>query len=127
LSSAGAAAVEEAVFLDQLERIALPVLAPRVHHIDVCKQQHALLGRVLRADARNDVAVVRLALGDHDLHIVGTEAGGLEPRLSRTHDLRAGAGRLRGIDLDHLLVNLAKGCAAGIVGGAGRRKQRQGK
>jgi hypothetical protein len=39
----------------------------------------------------------------------------------------AGAGRLRGVDLDHLSVNLAEGGPAGIVGGFCRCEQGQGK
>ena len=56
-----AAPVEIAVLLDQRERIALPVLALGVDHIDVREQQHALLRGAVRTDARDDVAVVRLA------------------------------------------------------------------
>ena len=88
-----AAAIEEAVFLDQLERIALPVGALRIHHVDVREQQHAFLLRAGRADARDDVAVVRFAFGNHDLQVVGRESRCLQPRLGGAHHLRAGAGR----------------------------------
>ena len=91
----GAAAIEEAVFLDELERIALPIGALRIHDVDVREQQHAFLLCAGRADARDDVAVVRFAFGNHDLHVVGRESRGLQPRLGGADHLRAGPGRGR--------------------------------
>ena len=103
-----AAAIKVAAFFDQLERIALPVGAFRIHDVDVCEQQHAFLLCARRANARDDIAVVRFAFGNHDLQVVGRESRCPQPRLRGADDLRAGPGRGRRVDFDHLLVDLAK-------------------
>ncbi len=70
----GTAAKKETVFLDELERIALPVGALRIHDVDVCEQQHRLLFCAGRPDANDNIAVVRFSFGNHHLHVVGRES-----------------------------------------------------
>jgi hypothetical protein len=62
-----AAAEEEPVVLDQRERIALPLLAPRGHDVHVREQQH---GRATRAVAAISHGEPRRAGGRHDEHVV---------------------------------------------------------
>ncbi len=85
----GAAAIKEAAFLDELERIALPIGALRIHDVDVREQQHAFLFGAGRPDAGDDIAVVRFAFGDHDLNVLGRESRRLQPRLRGVDHFRA--------------------------------------
>ncbi len=123
----GAAAVEEAVLFDERERIALPVLASRVDHVDVREQQHGLSLRFLRPDARDDIAVLGLAFGDDQLDVLVRVPGCLQACLRDAHQLRTGARGGRGVDLDHFLVDGAQSGALrariGRAGGAGEGKR----
>ncbi len=74
-----AAAVEEAVFFHQGERIALPILAARVHHIDVSEQEHCALARG-SAQGGDQIAVVRAAFGHDHAHVALGIAGGAQVR-----------------------------------------------
>ena len=67
LSSADAAGVEVAVLLDEGERVALPVLALGLDHVDVGQQQHRLGLRVLARQHRDQAALLGLVGRDEDV------------------------------------------------------------
>ena len=120
-----AARVEVAVFLDQLEGIALPVLALRLDHVEVGQQEQRLL-RAAALEPRHQVALLRRAGRDDDPHVGLGEAAGPEPGRHRARGRGGVADRIGGVDLDQLLVDLAQ---EGLVGrgGTGRRKLRLGR
>ena len=103
---AGAAAVEEAVLLDERERIHRPVLALRFDDVEV-REEKERLARAGAAVAEDQVALARI--GSEDLHVGGGEARRLQPRRDRLGRLRdVAGGRVGRVDLDQLLVNLPR-------------------
>ena len=117
-----AAAVEETVFLDQRERIALPVGAVRVDHIDMRQQQQRAPARS-STQHRHQIAVVGAAIGRDHAQIVLTITRSAQSRRHGFSRARAGAGGFRGVDLDQFFVNGAEGGAIrgkflGMRGGA---------
>ena len=103
----GATGVEVAVLLDQLERVALPILAPGLDHIEVAEQKDRLF-RAGAAVARDEVAFLRRARWNDDLHVARRNAARGEPRAHRLSGGCATAGRVGGVDLDQFLVKLAQ-------------------
>ena len=98
-----AAAVEEAVLLNQGERVHRPVLAFRVDDVEVREEEKRLAGAGA-AEAHDQVALARI--GADDLHVGGREAGGLEPGGHRVGGFRDVTGRRVGrVDLDQLFVD----------------------
>jgi len=90
------------------------------------QQQDALLAGVGSLDPGDEVAVVGLALGDHEFQVGVGIARGLEAGLGGFDHLGAGAGGGRGIDLDHFLVDRLEGFPAGVGllgGGGGERRK----
>src|SRR3954471_10893215 len=103
---AGAAAVEEAVLLDEGERIHRPVLALGFDDVEVGEEEERPV-RAGAAEAEDQVALARIR--SDDLHVRGREARRLEPRRHRFRRLRHVAGRrVGGVDLDQLFVNLPR-------------------
>jgi hypothetical protein len=116
---AGAAAVEEAVPLQEDERIERPVLALRFDDVEVGEQEQRLARPCTwspgsRTPAQDEIALPRIR-SEH-LHVGGWEAGGLEPRRHRLGGLRVVADRIGGVDLDQLFEKVAR--TSGIVSSA---------
>src|SRR6266853_1362229 len=108
----GAAGVEIAVFLDELEGGALPVLALRLHHIEV-SQQHDRSFRAGAPVAGDEVALLRPA-GRHDhLHLLRRQPARFQACGHRLRRGRAAPGRVGGVDLDQRPVDLNTTNSAG--------------
>ena len=112
---AGAARVEIAALLGELEGIAHPVLALGLDHVDVGEQQDGLQRRVGAREDGDEVAVLRaVGLGVHeDLEVALGIAGGEQARLHQLGRLGAGADGEGGVGLDQLLVERAEFALAG--------------
>ena len=110
---ADAARVEPAVFLDQLEGVALPVLALRLDHVDVREQQDGLDRAVPAAQHGDQRAVFRRLRRRQDLRVLGRDSGREQVLLHRLGRLRAVADRARRVDLDQFLEERAE---RGFVG-----------
>ena len=83
------ARVEESIFFDQLERIALPVLAIGLDHVDVREQQQGLEACVAARQHRDEVAVLR-AIGRHDdVQLLVGITRGAQARLHRVRGIGA--------------------------------------
>ena len=94
-----AAAVDEAAPDQARERVDRPEVALDAHDVLVAGQQEWLLGRVLGAQARDEVGLARRRRR-HDLDL---EAERREPRLQQLGDLRLVARRVGGVGPDQLL------------------------
>ena len=94
-----AAAVDEAASDQARERVHRPEVALDAHDVLVAGQQERLLGRVLGAQAREEVGLARRRRR-HDLDL---EPERREPRLQQLGDLRLVARRVGGVDPDQLL------------------------
>jgi hypothetical protein len=101
-----AAGVVVAVLLDQLERVALPVVALGLHHVDVRQQQHRLERGGCTGIHRHDPALLRMLGHGEQGDPVFREAGCLQSR----RDLFGGPGAVaiadRGVGLHQFLVEL---------------------
>ncbi len=101
----GAAAVEVAVPLEQLEGIDRPVFPIRLDDVEMSQQQQRPPGPGA-AQARHHVALARSR--HQHLDVGGREPGGEQPashRLRRLGVVADGVGR---VDLDQLLIDLAQ-------------------
>ena len=109
-----AAAVEVAVFFHQLEGVGAPVLAPRLHHVEMPDEQHRpVLARA--AQTYHQVLLALLGSGHDDVR--RRKAGGekaLRHGLGGRRDVARGIG---GVDRDQLPEDLV--CQ--LVGGGIRR------
>ena len=100
-----AAPVEVAVLFDELERIGRPVLAPRLHHVEVPDQQYRLvLTRTAKPHHHVFLAGVRPENGD----VAVRKTGGPQPLCHRFRGRRDVTDGVGGVDLDELLENRAR-------------------
>ena len=100
-----AAAVEIAVFFDELEGIGSPVLAPGLHHVEVPDQQDRLmLSRTPQPDHQIFLPGIRPENGD----IAVRKTGGPQPRCHGLRGRRHVTDGVGGVDLDELLENRAR-------------------
>jgi hypothetical protein len=119
-----AARVEGAVLLDQRERIAGPVLALRLDHVDVSQQQNGLEFGVPPRIEGHQAAFLRMIGRREQVQVGVGESGRLQARRHTLCSESAAAVRQRGIGFDELLVQGAKfrlaggGLRAGVVAGA---------
>src|SRR5579863_1979464 len=96
----GAAAVEIAAFLDELEGVSMPVGRERLNHIHVAEKQDGFFGGRL-GGANSDDQVLLARVRTEKVDVVGGEASGEKALLHRF-----GAGgdaalwRVGGVDLD---------------------------
>ena len=103
----GAARMEVAVFLDERERIARPVFALGLDHVQVRKQdQRAFSARALQA--RYEIALLRSAGRHEQLHVSVGEAGGFQVDRHLLRRQGTAAHGIGGISLDQLPVNRAQ-------------------
>ena len=101
---ARAARVEEAVFLDQRERVAHPVLAAGLDDVDVGQQHDRLELRILARERGDQGAAPWKFRGREDLHGRGRHARPLQSRCHLLRRVRATAGGQRRVGLDEFLV-----------------------
>ena len=97
--------VRIAVLLDQLERIGRPVFWPGVDDVDVGQQQDRFPS-ARAAEPRDPVALARC--GRQDVNVRLREPGNQQTCGHRLRGLQRVARRRHGIDLDKLLVNVAR-------------------
>jgi len=105
---ARAARIEPAVLLDELEGIALPILAFRFHHIDVREQQNRLEPPISAVQNGDQRAVVRTIRRRKDVHVGCRDSRSGESRAHRFGRARAAADGAGGVDLDQFLVEIAE-------------------
>jgi hypothetical protein len=114
---ARAAAVEEAVLLEEGEGIAGPVLAPSLHHVEMGEEeQRTPLPRAAQAGHEVSLAGLRR----QHLYVGGGESGRAQPGGHGLRRARVVAGGVDGVDLDELLVDGEQR----LVGRTGRRRSR---
>ena len=113
----GAAAIEIAVLLDQLERAARPVFRLGGDHVEVAQQQHRFHLGIAALQMDNNTAVLgefrHGKLGDVRIGI----AGGLEAQRQLAGQRGAAAGGKAGVCFHHLLEQRAEGRLAGLLAG----------
>ena len=98
-----------AVHLDELERVGVPVLAPRFHHVEMGEQKQ----RPPRAGAAQPRHQVALAgTGDHP-DVLRRNAAVAKPRRHRLRGARRVACQIGGVDLDQLTVDVEEGLLVG--------------
>jgi hypothetical protein len=105
---ARAARVEPTVLLDELEGIALPILALRFHHIDVGEEQDRLELPVAAVQDGDQRAVIRAIRRREDLHVACRDSRSVESGAHGFGRARAAADGAGGVDLDQLLVEVAE-------------------
>ena len=108
---AGAAAVEVAVLLDERERVHAPVFALRFDDVGVREQENGSTPSGA-AVANDEIRLGGTRAADEDVRL--GESGCLEPPGDGLGDGRRRAGREAGLDLDHLLVDLARQLSFGF-------------
>jgi len=119
-----AASVVEPVALDQLERVELgrPVFLVRLDDVEMRDQQQRLL-LASAAQARHEIALLRVAGMHQHLHVLLREPRGDQSCRHRSRRLRVVADGIGRVDLDQLLVDVEQrallGLELGSDGGAG--------
>ncbi len=99
--------VEVAVFFDELERVAFPIPALRLHHVEV-SEQHDGFFRARAPVAGDEIALLRPARWHDDLHVLRRQPACFQSGSHRLGGGRAAPGGIGGVDLDQLFVNLAQ-------------------
>ena len=87
--------------------IALPILAFRLHHVEVT-EQHDGFFRAGTPVAGDEISLLRSAGGHDDLHILRRQSARSQTGSHRLGRSRAAPGGVAGVDLDQLLVDLAQ-------------------
>ena len=100
--------IKVAVLLDQLERIARPVLALRLDDIDMREQQNRLELRIATGVEGDQPAFLRMIRRREHLNFCICEAGRFEVRGHAFRGERATARRQGGVGLDELLIQRPK-------------------
>ena len=113
----GATGPEIAIFLDQGKRIAGPVGALGLDHVDMRKQQDRFLRVRCAGQHRNQPAIARVFGGGVIGDLIVGKAGRLQPRAHALRRQRAAAGRHGGIGFHQFLVGRAKRRLGRVVGG----------
>ena len=107
------ATIEVTILLDQDERIARPVLALGLDHIEVAEEEDGFGARIAAGQDGDHAAVFRM-LGRGEIGDVRVgKTGGLQARAHLPGGHCAASARQGGVGLDKLLVDRAE---AGLIG-----------
>jgi hypothetical protein len=85
-----AARIEKAIFLDELERIALPVGAIGLDDVDVRQQQQRFEFRVAAGQHRDEVAILRTIGRGDEVQLLVRISGCTQARFHRIRGVCAG-------------------------------------
>ena len=108
----GAAAVEVAVLLDELEWVHAPVFAVRFDDIEMADEED-WLAHAGAMNSRDEIALPRI--GPEHLNVVAGESRAAQPCCHRLSGDGRAAHRICGVDLDELFENVVRHLPRGRV------------